>query len=137
MKEPKWILTEVVIAIQKRQISEHGGLDGIRSFDLLESSLNSPKHFFHYENPKPSIAQLASSYAYSLIKNHPFNDGNKRIALITCELFLKLNGKRLNATQLEKYHYYINLASGKLSKEEFAKWIEQNIVVDAGEKAPV
>ena len=137
MEEPKWILIETVLAIHKRQISEHGGLEGIRSYPLLESSMNAPKQFFHYENPKPTIAELATSYAFSLIKNHPFNDGNKRISLITCELFLKLNGKRLNATQTEKYHYYIAVAAGNLSKEEFAKWIVANVVIDASEKATI
>src|ERR1700719_3428211 len=103
MKEPRWILMQTVIAIHQRQIAEHGGLEGIRDQSLLESALKAPQNLYYYGNPKPSLADLAACYAYSLTRNHPFRDGNKRISLVTCELFLQINGMFLLATQVEKY----------------------------------
>lgn len=124
MKEPRWILLETVLAIHQRQIAEHGGLEGLRDNTLLESALNAPKNLYHYEIPKPSLAELAASYAYGITRNHPFRDGNKRVSLVVCELFLEINGKIVSADQTDKYRCYFSLAEGGLSKEQFAQWLE-------------
>jgi death-on-curing protein len=127
INEPVWVLNDVVIAIHRRQISEHGGLDGIRDSGLLESALGNPQNLYHYGEPKPSIAQMAASYAYGIARNHPFLDGNKRTAFVVCELFLGLNGLKLKAGMLEKYNTFISLADGTISEAKLVEWIIKNI----------
>ena len=127
MTEPIWILDEAVTAIHRRQIAEHGGIDGIRDAALLESALSKPLNLYHYASPKPSLAQLAASYAYGIARNHAFLDGNKRTAFVICRLFLKLNGKNLSASSADKYQTFIKLAAGELTEEELAAWIESHI----------
>ncbi len=125
MSEPVWIKDDVVLAIHRRQLAEHGGGEGMRDSGLLESALNKPKNLYHYRNPEPDLALLAASYAYGIAKNHPFVDGNKRTAFVVCRLFLKLNGTDLTATQEEKYNIFLKLAAGDLSEQELADWISR------------
>jgi len=127
MIEPIWVRDDVVLAIHQRQLAEHGGGTGIRDAGLLDSALNKPKNQFHYNDPKPSIAAMAASYAYAIACNHPFVDGNKRTAYIVCQLFLSLNGYVLTAPPADKYQIFINLASGKLSDTKLSAWISENI----------
>ena len=79
MKDPIWILPEVVTSVHQMLLAEHGGALGIRDAALLESALNRPRQQFEYAN-NPPIFDLTASYCYELANNHPFIDGNKRIA---------------------------------------------------------
>jgi death-on-curing protein len=74
MKEPVWLLKAVVLALQDEQLTEHGGQSGVRDEGLLERALGRPKNQFYYGIP--DVCDLAAAYAYGLIKNHPFLDGN-------------------------------------------------------------
>ena len=123
MTEPKWILDEVVVAVHRRQIAEHGGMDGIRDKRLLESTLIRPRNLYHFGDPKPYIAEIAAAYAYGIARNHAFADGNKRTALVIYLLFLKLNGIELKADASDKYKLFKKLASGELMEVELASWI--------------
>lgn len=123
MAEPVWVREDVVLAVHKRQIAEHGGRDGIRDAGLLDSALNKLLNLYHYGNPKPDLAAMAASYAYGIARNHPFMDGNNRTAFIVCRLFLKLNGQDIHATPEEKYHIFMRFAAGVLSENELAEWI--------------
>ncbi len=125
--KPVWVQDDVVLAIHRRQIAEHGGLDGIRDKTLLESALQKPKNLYAYGEPPPSVAAMAASYAYGIIKNHPFLDGNKRTAFVVCVLFLQLNGLKLDVSQKDKYETFISLASGSLSEKDLTIWISNNI----------
>ena len=78
--------------------------------------------------PKPNIAELAAAYGFGLSKNHPFNDANKRTALIAIRLFLKLNGYDLSASQHEKYMTIIRVVASELSESELADWIRNKII---------
>ena len=102
-KEPPWVRLDAVLAIHRRQLSEHGGLDGIRDQGMLESALGRPTNKYSYESPKPSLAQLAAAYAFGIARNHPFIDGNKRTAFVVCELFLRLNKQGIEASAEGKY----------------------------------
>jgi death on curing protein len=128
MKEPRWLLDSVVPAIHRRQLAEHGGLDGIRDAGLLASALARPKNLFAYGSPKPDVAALAASYAFGIARNHPFVDGNKRTAFVVCRVFLKLNGHDIRATESEKYVEFIGLAEGNVSDEELAEWIRSRLI---------
>ena len=123
MPEPIWVLTESVKAIHKRQLAEHGGRIGIRDPGLLESALARPKNAFLYSKGKSSIQSLAAIYAYAITKNHPFVDGNKRVALVVCMLFLKLNKWSVLASQETLYTAFWDLAAGNVSEENFILWL--------------
>ena len=122
-----WLLTDVVLAIHKRQIAEHGGSDGVRDLGLLESALARPRNIAAYE-PEADVTRLGAAYAFGIAKNHPFVDGNKRTALVACRTFLMLNGYQLNATPAEKYLTFLSLAEGSLSEEELSDWLREKVM---------
>lgn len=127
MKEPVWILKPVVLAIHAEQLSEHGGPSGVRDETLLESALARPQNLYAYENP--DILELAASYAYGLIKNHPFIDGNKRIAFVVSVLFLKMHGYTLAASREEKVTAFFKLAMNGITEQELSSWFRDKAVV--------
>ena len=122
MKDPVWILKSVVLAIHAEQLVEHGGKSGLRDPGLLDSALTRPQNLYHYE--ETDLFELAASYAYGLIKNHPFIDGNKRISFVVSVLFLSLNGYTLVASREEKVTNFLSLAGSKLSEKELAAWFK-------------
>ncbi len=82
MAQIVWLLEETVIAIHHRQISEHGGSEGLRDEELLASALARPQNLLVYAQPRPDLAALAAAYAYGIARDHPFVDGNKRTSLV-------------------------------------------------------
>lgn len=119
-------MESIVPAIHDRQLEEHGGAEGLRDPALLRSALARPKHLWAYE-PTSSIERLASAYAFGLSRNHPFVDGNKRVALVVSETFLRLNGKVPLASQAEKVVVLTRLAAGEWSEVAFADWLAQHV----------
>jgi death-on-curing protein len=130
MREIIWISKELAFAIHDRQLAIHGGLAGIRDEGLLSSALARPQNLFAYSNPKPDLAQLAAAYAYGLVKNHAFIDGNKRTAHVVYRTFLTLNNTVFSASLAEKFEVMIQLAEGSITEEQFADWIRQKLRVD-------
>jgi death-on-curing protein len=130
MKEPVWILPDVVTAVHQILLTEHGGAQGIRDSTLLESALNRPRQRFSYTNDA-SIFELAASYCYGLTNNHPFVDGNKRIALTIASLFLEINGYSLDATEPDAVVVIENLASGSFTEEDLSTWFSKCSVPNA------
>jgi death-on-curing protein len=122
-----WLLEETVIAIHHRQISEHGGREGLRDQGVLSSALARPRNLLAYAAPPPDLADLAAAYAYGIARDHPFVDGNKRTALVATRTFLLLNGVNLQASQDEKYLTFLRLAQGSRTEEELADWIRKRI----------
>ena len=127
MAQIVWLLDETVIAIHQRQISEHGGSEGLRDEGLLASALARLQHVLAYAQPPPDLAVLAAAYAYGIARNHPFVDGNKRTALVAARTFLLLNGVNLEANQDENYLTFLQLAQGTLTEEQLADWIRKRI----------
>ena len=127
MTKPIWINLRVVKAFHDRQINEHGGLPGLRDEGLLLSALSRPENAYHYSEQKPDVAELAAAYGFALAKNHPFNDANKRTALIAMRLFLKLNGYDLAASAEDKYKTIISVAASDISEGELAQWVRENL----------
>jgi len=126
MSEPVWLRHEVVLAIHHRQLAEHGGADGIRDDGLLLSALQKPRDLYAYGSPQPDLCELAAAYGFGLARNHPFVDGNKRVALITMQLFLKLNGMSFEALAEDKYVIIMHLADGKVSQDDLAQWLRSH-----------
>lgn len=126
MISPTWIEESVVIAIHRRQLAEHGGVDGIRDNGLLESALFRPRNKSNYGNP--TIFDLAAAYGYGIAKNHPFIDGNKRTSYVVMRTFLQLNGYDIQASAVEKYETWIGLANNQIDEAQLANWIKENSV---------
>lgn len=130
MKEPIWILPAVVISVHQMLLAEHGGALGIRDEALLESALNRPRQRFEYAD-NPSIFDLAASYCYGLANNHPFIDGNKRIALTIAAIFLEINGYSFNASEPEAVVIIEDLAAGNLTEESLSDWFSKCSISNA------
>jgi death-on-curing protein len=127
MVGPVWVLEEVVEAVHKRQLAEHGGPSSVRDVGLLASALARPRHLAAYAEQGVSLTQLAAAYAFGIARNHPFVDGNKRTAFVVALLFLRLNGYTVTASQEEKYEIFVALASGRLQEDELASWLDANL----------
>jgi death-on-curing protein len=127
MTEPEWLDEAIVLRLHAEQLSEFGGLAGIRDFGLLSSALARPKHVWHLSEPKPDIIRLAASYAFGIAKNHPFADGNKRSSLIACHLFLRQNGFQLVAPQSEQIQVILDLAAGSIGDEQLEAWLRGRV----------
>ncbi|NCO76556.1 MAG: type II toxin-antitoxin system death-on-curing family toxin [Cyanobacteria bacterium] len=116
-----WLSLRLAMAIHQEQINEHGGANGLRDKGLLESALMSPQNQYYY-NKIIDIPSLASSYTFSIVKNHPFIDGNKRTGFIAGVTFLMLNGYQFTASEIEVVNIIQALASSTITEEELQKW---------------
>lgn len=121
------ISKNLVIKLHEMLIEKSGGSKGIRDINLLESSLNSPFQTFGNQELYPDDLDKIISVSYSLIKNHSFIDGNKRIGTLVLYVLLKENGYKLTWTDKEIIEIGLKVASGEMSKEELRKFIEDKI----------
>lgn len=117
-----------VIAIHSQLIEEFGGTHGLRDKILLDSALNNPFQTFDKTDLYPTIIEKSAALLEGLVKNHPFIDGNKRIAYFVFRAFLLSEDRNIDATQDEKYALVINVASGRWSSIEIIKWVKHHIV---------
>lgn len=125
MSQPVWLLKDAVIALHKYLVAEHGGVADVRDKGLLESALARPENKHAYE-PGATIHGLAAAYAFCLARNHPFVDGDKRIAFTAIAMFLGPNGYKFAPEPVEAYNVIIALAAGDISEEDLARWIAAN-----------
>ena len=124
MMAPVLVLHETVLTLHEQLLALHGGATGLRDRGLFESALARPKNLFAYE--KASVFDLAGSYAFGLVKNHPFVDGNKRIGFAVCVLFLQLNGWRFEAEEADAAVQTLGLAAGAVKESEYVAWLENS-----------
>jgi death on curing protein len=117
-----------VLELHRRVIEQSGGSLGIRDFGALESAIAQPRMAFGGEDLYPNLAGKASALGFSLIKNHPFIDGNKRVGHAAMEVFLVLNGFQIAATVDEQEKLVMQLAASQIGREEFTVWIEAHMV---------
>ena len=125
MKRWRWIGADVVYAVHDRQIAEHGGADGVRDRGAIESALARPRHLAAYG--KADAAALAAAYAFGLIRNHGFVDGNKRTGWVIARVFLARHGQRLRFDQTEAVKIVEALAAGTLDETPLAEWFRQRL----------
>lgn len=117
-----------ILELHRRLLGECGGISGVRDFGALESELAQPEMTFGGEDLYPTLIDKASVLSYSLCMNHPFIDGNKRVAHGAMEIFLVLNGFEIDAAVHEQEELFLDLASGKLKREDLADWLQRRIV---------
>lgn len=120
----EWLLKQTVVAIHHESLVEHGGRPGIRDEGLLESALARPENLAGYG--EPTAFDLAAAYAFGIVRNHPFVDGNKRVGFLAAFIFLWRNGWRLVAAESEAVAVFLDLAAGELDEPELALWFERN-----------
>jgi len=125
--EPRWLTRVVVDAIHDDQLREHGGLRGVRDENALESALARPQQKWHYADHR-DVPQLAAAYAFGLVQNHPYHDGNKRIGFLAMVTFLGMNGHELEATDAEVVDEFTALAAGGISEEALTDWIRLHTI---------
>ena len=117
-----------ILALYRRVMKETGGTVGIRDIGLLESALAQPRATFGGAELYPTIVDKAGALGYSLIQNHPFVDGNKRIGHAAMEVFLMLNGCEIAAGVDEQEKVILGVASGNVNRKAFAEWLKGHIV---------
>jgi death-on-curing protein len=124
MTEPEWLDVNIVLDVHAEQLALFGGADGIRDPGLLESALARPINKFAYG--ESNLAALAAAYAFGLARNHPFVDGNKRVAFGSMIVFLGLNGIDFDVAPEQATAMILGLAAGEVSEESLARWIRDN-----------
>lgn len=117
----------MIDAIHLDTLRTHGGLPGIRDESALESALARPRHRWVYGR-KVDLAGLAAAYGFALARNHPYRDGNKRVAFLAMYVLLGLNGFDLDAPEPSVVTLMLRLAAGELSEAVLAKWLRSHAV---------
>lgn len=124
----RFLVLPDVILLHKRLLEETGGGLGLRDIAGLESALAQPQMTFSGEDLYPDIAEKASALMFSLVLNHPFVDGNKRVGYAAAELFLWLNGYELQANIDTAEQIVLSLAAGNFERKALAIWIQEHCV---------
>jgi len=117
---------EIVITIHTDLLQRYGGESGIRDRNLLESALAQPKMTIGGKYAHKTIYDKAAAYGFHICMNHPFVDGNKRVAFVLMDIFFQKNGWEISANEEESYTMMMTLASGKLSKAQLSYWLAEH-----------
>lgn len=120
------LTTKQVITIHSSLIEATGGTDGVRDMGLLESALETPFQTFGGQDLYPALIQKAARLGHSLVSNHPFVDGNKRIGLHVMLVFLAINGVEIECTQQELIDVGLSLADGTMNAEKLLIWLSSH-----------
>jgi death-on-curing protein len=126
VKDPCWISPRALLLLHPESLAEHGGLTGLRDENAFHAALARPQHVFNYD-PDAHVARLAAAYGFGLIRDHPFNDGNKRAGFLAILLFLDLNRFELRVEQAEATQVILEVAAGKMKESELTKWIGDHV----------
>ncbi len=129
MTEWRWIGEALILAIHDEQLSEHGGRPGVRDMGLLQSALARPMNQAPMNQAaygKPDAFDLAAGYAFGILRNHPFINGNKRVAFVAAAVFLADHDYEIEASDESKLTAMLHLAEGGMSEADFAAWLRAN-----------
>jgi death-on-curing protein len=124
----RYLLIEEIISLHAKVIAQSGGGLGLRDRGALETAVAQPEMTFGGEDLYPTITEKAAALGHSLIQNHPFVDGNKRVGHAVMEVFLVLNGYEISASVNEQEQIVLSVASGQMSRAEFGAWLKQHVV---------
>jgi death-on-curing protein len=125
VRELRWLSLQEVLVIHERQLGRFGGAPGIRDQGMLESALSRPRNKWEYE--RAHLVDLAAAYAFGIARNHPFVDGNKRVAFLAMAAFLRLNGLHFAPSPESATAATLALAAGEVDEAGFARWILDNV----------
>jgi len=124
----RYLSVEEVVSLHSLLIAQTGGASGLRDRGALESAVAQPEASFAGQSLYPLISTKAAALGFSLIQNHPFVDGNKRVGHAAMDVFLILNGYELEASIDDQERIVLGVASGQTSKMELAEWLSHHIV---------
>jgi len=124
----RYLSLSEVLKIHRRIIESSGGKPGIRDLGAIESALAQPRATFSGRDLYPNTTDKAGSLCFSLIANHGFLDGNKRIGHAAMEVFLHLNAYELDAPTDEQEQIILGVAAGRINRSQLTSWIKQNTV---------
>jgi death-on-curing protein len=123
----RYLSLEEVLELHRMVMQQSGGMSGLRDPNGLESALAQPQITFGGEDLYPTLVDKAATLGFSLIRNHPFVDGNKRIGHAVMETFLMLNGYEIQASVDEQESMILRLAAGELDRAAFTAWLYSRI----------
>ena len=123
----RFLSFEQVLSLHARVIAQSGGSDGIRDRNAIESALAQPQMTFSGQDLYPTLAQKAAALGFSLIANHPFVDGNKRIGHAAMETFLTMNGHQIDAAVDEQERVVLAVAAGEMEREAWTNWVQAHL----------
>ena len=129
MTEPIWLDVRDVVDMHAEQLAVFGGPEGIRDQGMLESALDRPRNKYAYG--ETDLAALAAAYAFGLARNHPFVDGNKRIAFHALMVFLRCNDVMFAPEPAHATAIILALAAGEVGEEGLTRWVRDNWPADA------
>ena len=121
-----FIPTRIVVTIHSDLLQRYGGRPGLRDAGLLDSALAQPKMTVGRKFVHRTVFDKAAAYGFHVCRNHPFVDGNKRVAFVLMDILLQKNGWEIVATEEAAYSMMISLAAGKLSKAQLSKWLKEH-----------
>ena len=124
----RYLTLRQVLLLHQRIVEQSGGSSGIRDKAALESALAQPKMTFEGKDLYPSLQEKAAALCYSLVNNHPFIDGNKRVGHAAMEVFLVMNGYEIEAAIDEQEEIMLKLASSNIERSDFLDWLKDNII---------
>jgi death-on-curing protein len=124
---PLFLTVDQVIHIHRRGIEEYGGSPELRDRGLLESAVAMPMAQFGGEYLHEGLPGMAAAYLFHLCKNHPFVDGNKRVAVSVAEIFIELNGRRLATADKQLEELTLGVADSSISKNEAIKFFVKHV----------
>ena len=124
----RYLTVGELLTLYERVMVQSGGSPGLRDRGALESAVAQPRMAFAGEDLHPDLPGKAAALGFSLIRNHPFVDGNKRIGHAAMEIFLILNGAEIEAPADEQEAIIVRVAAGRTSREELAGWLRAHVV---------
>ena len=128
-----YLTAEQILFLHARLISETGGAHGVRDVGLLASAAARPRATFEGADLYPDLYAKAAALMDSLVHNHPFTDGNKRVGIAAAALFMRRNGRRLTATNAELEQFTLRVAESAVDLSEMAAWLESHATLDRPE----
>jgi death-on-curing protein len=123
----RYISISEVIELHRRIVDQSGGASGLRDLGGLESAIAQPRMTFGGQDLYPTLIEKAGALCFSLVQNHPFVDGNKRLGHAAMEVFLILNGHEIQASVDEQENLILGVASSQISRDSLIKWLTDHI----------
>lgn len=124
----RYLTLNEVLELHRLVLVQSGGREGVRDLNAVDSAVAQPAMTFGGQELYPTLAEKAAALGFSLIQNHPFVDGNKRVGHAAMETFLVLNGHEINASVDEQERIVLQVAASRLGRPEFIEWVRAHVV---------
>ncbi len=122
----EYVRADVLMNVHGRLLERYGGVAGVRDANGLEAAVARPRNLAYYSEVT-SVGALGAALAWSLLRNHPFADGNKRSAFAALTIFLELNGYKWTCSEVEETAMFLLAAGSDIPEAEFMSWVERSV----------